>query len=578
MGNPFDPMGTVGAAEVLYTPRAPAPDAVGTKAPTLAVDVTFEGQTDSVEVPPDQAGVTRLMWQLYIGCGEAAVKSLWDRLKKREGELSKDLVKIARTLDRSQNLPDESAAMKARVRQALSHFRVGWAEMVQTETVFLERYEWFLLSYANARLQDRSLDLARWWTEVYGVKNTEMPGARPDLTSASNLGTAKWVLFPDDPEVKTKVLDDTILLAARWKQYVSVVQDTFPKLKKLSPTSENARLAQQYATEIRVRKVIFEKLATEVEARHPVALLAYRSLAKRVYRAPGQIGHPDGYLPGPPAKQLNMMPGEPEPSVAAEQEVIRGMIRGLEGAREAPKRFEELRAFRSGKLPERAADGRELPPMGAERIGLFLADGWSGHGAVWVQHPLHLQFDADLGRLTSPLPDKGGPPAPGAARTEKTAEFLAKLPPDEIRYLQRAGVPGSIANRARKEVFRHVEALIKDRKALIENMALVTAAVGLLLAIPTDGGSIYVASAIDIALAGYEAAIDVRTYFDDAALGALAISAAERMYWVAPELSALVGRMAELILRVASDLPLTGLPARLVDAAGVVAMLAPAVE
>jgi hypothetical protein len=576
MGNPFDPMNTVGAAGVLYTPAAPA--AVGPVAPGLAIDVTFEGQTDTVQIPPDQAGVTRLMWHLYIGCGEAAVKSLWDRLKKRQGELTGDLAKISRALDRSQQLPDESESMKARVRQALAHVRTGWAELVEVETVFLERYESFLLPYAQARLMDRSQDLARWWKDVYRVRNTEMPGAQPDLATASTLSDAKWGLFPDDPAVKKRVLQDTMLLAARWTQYVSIVRDTFPLLKKLRPTPGNVRLAQKYATEIRVRKVIFETLATEVEARHPVALLAYRGLAKRVYRAPGQIGHPDGYLAGPPADQLDMRRGEPEASVAAEQEVILGMIRGLEGARDAARRFEELRLFKNGKLPAQAPDGRDLPPMGAERIGILLAKGWSGHGAVWAQHPMHIQFDADLDRLTSPLPDRGGRPEPGAGTTKMTTDFLKKLPPDAVRYLQRAAVPGSIANRVRKEVFRHVETLLRDRKALIENIALVTAAAGLLLAIPTKGGSIYVAAAIDLALAGYEAAIDVRTYFDDAALGALAISAAERMYWVAPELSLLAGRIAELILRAASDLPLTGLPARLVDAASVVAMLAPAVK
>ena len=105
---------------------------------------------------------------------------------------------------------------------------------------------------------------------------------------------------------------------------------------------------------------------------------------------------------------------------------------------------------------------------------------------------------------------------------------------------------------------------------------LVTAAAGLLLALPTEGVSIYVAAAIDLELAAIEAGIDIREYLDRSALGAVAISAQERMYWVAPELATLAGRIAELGLRALGDVVTDGAASHIIDAIAVAAMVAEA--
>ncbi len=573
MGNAFDPSGTADATGVLYKPVAKPNDATLAALPRLLIEVAFDGEAAEVEVPPDPQDVTQLMWRLYLACGEATIYSFWDRLKKRQGELTKELVTTFRGLDRSQGTADESEAMKARVRAAISHARAGWAEIVQAETIFLAQYEATLLPYALAKLEDRKKDIERWWAKDYEVKTAADPSTAVSLSAATSLDARKLKLDPADPEWKSNLIADTVKLAALWKQYAAIVQYTLPELKKRAGKRGWSQLVRKYETELRVRKAAFELFATELEGRHPVALLAFRALAKRATSAPG--GAVAGYTAEP---RLQMPNGEQSPERAAEEEIISAMARAWQGTTDAKENFKKLRLFNDGRLPASNIAGRELPLSGAEQVGKMLADKWDGHGAVWVQHPMHIQLDADLAALTAAKKPETGALTPGTMTTKMTAEFLETLGAAQIKFLQRTAVPGSIANRARKEVFRHVEALIKARKALIEDIATVTAVAGLLLALPTDGASIYVAGAIDLALAGYEGAIEVRDYLDDAALGALAISAAERMYWVAPELSVLAGKLAELVVRAASDLPLVGVPAKIIDAAAVVAFVGTAVK
>ncbi|MCA3521547.1 hypothetical protein [Phenylobacterium sp.] len=569
MGTGNDPSGTAGAAGVLWRPpqAAPAP-----RAPELRIDVAFQGLSDAVLVPPDYAGVKQLVWRLYVGCGEGTVRLFWDRLRRREREMTADLARIFRALDRSQGLPDESAAMLARVRQAQGHCRRAWAELIQVETTFLGRYEAAILGYAAARFADRTADLTRWWTQDYVVVTTADPAQTPD--PAGKIDPTALSLAPKDPALRAALLADTVKLAARWKQYSAIVQFTLPALKDLRPTAANRALAQRYAREMRVRRVLFERLAAEVEQRHPVALLAYRRLARRAATAPGQAGQVEGQGPDTTPPGLVMREGEPPPARAAEEEVIAAMHRAIEGARDALARFKALRVFRDGRTPPPPEGERALAASGAERVGRVIADADGGHGAVWAQQPLHVQFDADLARLLSVAPVPPAPDRPGAVTTPRTRAFLGTLSADQIRRFQRAGVPGSVANRARKEVFGHMEAVIKARKARIETIAAVTAAAGLLLAIPTDGASIYVAAAIDLELAAIEAGIDIRAYLDQAALGSIAIAAEERMYWVAPELATLAGRISELGLRALGDVVLDGAASHLIDAISVVALIA----
>jgi len=567
-----DPSGTVGAAGVLWQPPpAPAP---APRAPELRIDIAFQGLSDAVLVPADYAGVKQLVWRLYVGCGEATVRLLWDRLRRREREMTEDLARIVRAHDRSQGAPDESEAMLARVRQAQAHCRRAWAELVGVETTFLGRYEAALLDYAAARFDDRTADLTRWWTQDYVVVTIADPAQKPD--SAGKIDAAALSLAPADPLLRKALLDDTVKLAARWKQYSAIVQFTLPALEDLRPTAANIALANRYAREIRVRRVLFERLAAEVEQRHPVALLAYRRLAKRAATAPGQPGQIEGQGPDTTAPTLVMREGEPAPDRAAEEEVIAAMHWALEGAKDALARFAALRVFRDGNIAPAPDGDRALSASGAERAGQAIAKADGGYGAVWAQQPLHVQFDADLARLLSAAPPPVVPNRPGATTTPRTRAYLGKLPADQIRILQRAGVPGSVANRARKEVFGHMEAVIKARKARIESIAAVTAAAGLLLALPTDGASIYVAAAIDLELAAIEAGIDIRNYLDQAALGSIAIAAEERMYWIAPELVDLAGRIAELGLRALGDVVLDGVTAHVIDAISVVALIAQA--
>lgn len=569
MGTGYDPSGTVGAAGVLWRPSqaAPAP-----RAPELRIDVAFQGLSDAVLVPPDYAGVKKLVWRLYVGCGEGTVRLFWDRLRRREREMTADLARIFRALDRSQGLPDESAAMLARVRQAQGHCRRAWAELIQVETTFLGQYEAAILDYAAARFADRTADLTRWWTRDYVVVTTAGPAQTPD--PAGKIDAAALSLAPKDPGLRKALLDATVKLAARWKQYSAIVQFTLPELKTLRRTPANIALAQRYAREMRVRRVLFERLAAEVEQRHPVALLAYRRLARRAATAPGQPGQIEGQGPDTTPPTLVMREGEPDPNRAAEEEVIAAMHRAIEGATDALARLKALQVFRDGKAPAAPPGDRTLPASGAEQVGRAIAKADGGHGAVWAQQPLHVQFDADLARLFAPAPALPAPDRPGAVTTPRTRAFLGTLSADQIRRFQRAGVPGSVANRARKEVFGHMEAVIKARKARIETIAAVTAAAGLLLAIPTDGASIYVAAAIDLELAAIEAGIDIREYLDQAALGSIAIAAEERMYWIAPELADLAGRIAELGLRALGDVVLDGAASHVIDAISVVALIA----
>jgi hypothetical protein len=572
MGIPGDPSGTVGAAHVLARPAGSAAVAAPLPAriPDLLIDVGFRGLSDTLLVPPDYPGVKRLVWRLYAGCGEATVRLFSDRLERRRRELTDDLTRTMRGLDRPQGPTDESDAMRARVTQAQADVRRAWAELVAVETTFLRDYEDALLRYAKARFDDRTADIRRWWTNDYAVVTVGDPDIKPDPSGA--ISPEKLALASTDAALKEGLLRDTVQLAARWVQYQGIVHSTLPALKDLRPTPANIRSAQQYATEMRVRRVRFERLAAEVEGRHPAALLAYRGLARRAKVATGPAGDADG-----PPPDLVMRQGEPAPARAAEEEVIAGLHRALAGATDALARFEELRVFRSAPLPPGADPGKGgLPPSAAARIGEILGQGWSGHGAVWAQQPLHVQFDADLARAFLPRLPRAPGTGPGTATTPSTAAFLGSLGPDRIRILQRAGVPGSLANRARKEVFGHMESVIKARKARIQNIAAVTAAAGLLLALPTDGASIYVAAAIDLELAAIEAGIDIREFLDRSALGAVAISAQERMYWVAPELATLAGRIAELGLRALGDVVTDGAASHIIDAIAVTAMVSEA--
>jgi hypothetical protein len=570
MGTGYDPSGTVGASGVLWRPPpAPAP---APRAPELRIDIAFQGLSDTVQVPADDAGVKQLVWRLYVGCGESTVRLFWDRLRRREREMTEDLSRIFRALDRSQGAPDESAAMLARVRQTQAQCRRAWAELVAVETTVLGRYEAALLAYAAARFADRTADVTRWWTRDYVVTATANPAQKPDL--GAEIDPSALSLSPADPALRAALLADTVKLAARWMQYSAIVQFTLPALKTLRPTAANIALAQRYAREIRVRRVLFERLAAEVESRHPVALLAFRRLAARAAAAPGQPGQIEGQGPDTTAPTLAMRKGEPAPERAAEEEVIAAMHRALQGAKDAQARFEALRVFRDGRLAPAPPDDRALGASGAERVGLAIAAADGGHGAIWAQQPLHVQFDADLAGLLAATPQPMAVDRPGAATTPRARAFLGTLSPDQIRILQRASVPGSVANRARKEVFGHMEAVIRARKARIETIAAVTAAAGLLLAIPTDGASIYVAAAIDLELAAIDAGIDIRDFLDRSALGSIAIAAEERMYWVAPELAELAGRIAELGLRALGDVVLDGAASHVIDAISVVALIA----